>query len=117
MRARRAGLGCLLLAAVIAAVVPMGALGAELGTLFFTPAEREEMDRARRGEPAAMPAQREAGGHAVTGYVKRTDGRGTVWIDGRPVVVSDPKSARLLDPRAVSAYSRGADDVKVEPKR
>jgi hypothetical protein len=49
--------------------------------------------------------------------VKRSDGRATVWIDGRPVAISDPKSARLLDPRTVSAYSRGADDVKVERKR
>lgn len=116
MRASRAPVAGLLLAAAVAAAVPTGARAAELGTLFFTPAEREEMDRARRGEPAASQAPPDAGGHAVTGYVKRTDGRATVWIDGRPVVVSDPKSARLLDPRAVSAYSRGADDVKVERK-
>jgi hypothetical protein len=109
MRASRAMLAALLLATA--------ARGAELGTLFFTPAEREEMDRQRRGEPAAASAPREAGGRAVTGYVKRSDGRATVWIDGRPVAISDPKSARLLDPRTVSAYSRGADDVKVERKR
>ena len=109
MRASRAVWAALLLATA--------ARGAELGTLFFTPAEREEMDRQRRGEPAAEGAPREARGHAVTGYVKRTDGRATVWIDGRPMAVSDPKSERLLDPRAVSAYSRGADDVKVELKR
>ena len=114
MRASRAALAALLLAAAIAPA----ARGAELGTLFFTPAEREEMDRLRRGEPAqaAAPA-RDAGGHAVTGYVKRTDGRATVWIDGRPISVSDPKAERLLDPRAVSAYSRSADDVKLERKR
>ncbi|HEX3096936.1 MAG TPA: hypothetical protein VHQ02_04420 [Usitatibacter sp.] len=106
-------------AALAALLVACAAQGAELGTLFFTPAEREAMDRERRGEPppASASAPREAGGHAVTGYVKRTDGRATVWIDGRPVTVSDPKSERLLDPRAVSAYSRDADDVKVERKR
>lgn len=109
MRASRAALAALLVACA--------AQGAELGTLFFTPAEREAMDRERRGEPAPTAAPREAGGHAVTGYVKRTDGRATVWIDGRPVTISDPRSERLLDPRAVSAYSRGADDVKVERKR
>ena len=109
MRASRMALAALLLATA--------ARGAELGTLFFTPAEREEMDRQRRGEPATAAAPRDAGGHAVTGYVKRTDGRATVWIDGRPMAVSDPRSERLLDPRAVSAYSRGADDVKVEHKR
>lgn len=111
MRARR----WRLLAA--AALATTGAHGAELGTLFFTPAERGEMDRMRRGEPVEAAAPRERGGHVVTGFVKRTDGRGTVWIDGRPVVVADPKAARLLDPRAVSSYSRGKDDVKVERKR
>jgi hypothetical protein len=48
--------------------------------------------------------------------VKRSDGLSTVWIDGRPVRLADPKAARLLDPRTVSAYSRGAGDVKVQPK-
>ena len=110
MRASRAALAALLLLATTAQA-------AELGTLFFTPAEREEMDRQRRGEPAAAAAPREPGSHAVTGYVKRSDGRATVWIDGRPVTVSDPRSARLLDPRTVSAYSRSADDVKLERKR
>jgi hypothetical protein len=109
VRARRAALAALLLATA--------AQGAELGTLFFTPAEREEMDRLRRGEPANVSAPRDAGGHAVTGYVKRTDGRATVWIDGHALSISDPRSERLLDPRAVSAYSRSADDVKVERKR
>ena len=109
MRASRAALAVLVLATA--------AQAAELGTLFFTPAEREAMDRERRGEPPPASAPREAGGHAVTGYVKRTDGRATVWIDGRAVTVSDPKAERLLDPRAVSAYSRGAEDVKVERKR
>jgi len=109
VRASRAALAVLALATA--------AQAAELGTLFFTPAEREQMDRQRRGEPAATAAPREAGSHAVTGYVKRSDGRATVWIDGRPVTVSDPRSARLLDPRAVSAYSRGADDVKIDRKR
>lgn len=114
MRASRAALAAALL---LAAAIAPAARGAELGTLFFTPAEREEMDRLRRGEPAQAAAPRDAGAHAVTGYVKRTDGRATVWIDGRPMAVSDPKAERLLDPRAVSAYSRGADGVKVERKR
>jgi hypothetical protein len=103
----------LLGAALLAATA---AHGAELGTLFFTPAEREELDRMRRGEPAAVAVPNPGGAREITGYVKRSDGLSTVWIDGRPVVLADPKSGRLLDPRAVSAYARGADDVKVERK-
>jgi len=94
------------------------ARGADLGTLFFTPAEREQLDHLRRGEPAeeATPA---AASHQVTGYVQRSDGRGTVWIDGRPVRVAGPQARRIFDPRSVRDYSRSADEVKVErePKR
>jgi hypothetical protein len=53
----------------------------------------------------------------VTGYVQRSDGRGVVWIDGRPVEVTGHGAKRLFDPRAVSAYSESSDAVKIEPRR
>ena len=110
MRTARASLAALLLA--------LGAAHAEdLGTLFYSPAEREHLDRERRGEaveqPAGEPLARE---HAITGFVKRSDGRGTVWIDGRPVRVTDPKSERVFDPHSVRAYSKSADAVKIEKR-
>jgi hypothetical protein len=49
--------------------------------------------------------------------VERSDGRGTVWIDGRPVRVSGPVSRRVFDPRAVRDYSQGGTEVKVEPEK
>lgn len=105
--------------ALAMALLATGARGADLGTLFFTPAEREQLDHLRRGEPAeeALPAS--AASHQVTGYVQRSDGRGTVWIDGRPVRVAGPQAKRIFDPRSVRDYSRSADEVKVErePKR
>ena len=110
MRTARASLAAALLCALGAAH------GAEpLGTLFYSPAEREQLDRMRRGEavetPAGAPLARE---HAITGYVQRSDGHGTVWIDGRAVRVNDPKAARAFDPHQVRAYSRSADEVKIE---
>jgi hypothetical protein len=51
---------------------------------------------------------------ALTGFVQRSDGRTTVWIDGNPVPLNSPRNAKL-DPKAVQAYSPG-DDVKVERK-
>ena len=97
-------------------LVAAAARAADLGTLFYTPAEREGMDRLRRGEPSETAAAASPPARAITGYVKRSDGRSTVWIDGRPVVVADPKAERLLEPHAVNAYSRGGV-VKVEPGR
>jgi hypothetical protein len=94
-----------------------GAQAAELATLFHTPEERARLDRMRRGEPEReAPSVRGGGAPAITGFVKRSDGRSTVWIDGTPMVVS-PEAARLLDPRAVRAYSESGDDaVKIERK-
>ena len=87
------------------------------GTLFFSAEERANLDRMRRGEsePAARPG---AGlGSAMTGFVKRSDGRHTVWIDGRAVNVRGPQAAAVLDPGAVRTYTdQGEDSLKIERK-
>lgn len=82
----------------------------ELGTLFNTPEERARLDRLRRGEPQERTTGAVAGAREVTGYVKRSDGRSTVFIDGVPVAVTNARAAPLLEPEAL----RGRDDVKVE---
>jgi hypothetical protein len=103
-------LACLLL------VAAAGAGAAELGTLFNTPEERERLDRLRRGETvdrALAPAR----AREITGYVKRSDGRNTVWVDGVAVTVADPKSGAILDPRSVRAYADRDDAaLKIERK-
>jgi hypothetical protein len=101
---------------IAAALAAAGAHAEALGTLFYTPAERDQLDRERRGEevsPGAAPLSRE---HAITGYVQRSDGRGTVWIDGRPVRVADPKT-RVFDPGQVRAYSKSGEEVKIEREK
>ena len=69
------------------------AMGADLGRLFFTPAQRAALDSARRqsvrGEvavvapkpPAATPPQNVS----VSGLVRRSDGKSTVWLNDRPI--------------------------------
>ena len=111
MRARRA------FVLVAAALAASATTAADLGTLFYTPAERARLDAARRGEPAtASSVQSEPASQAITGFVERSDGRGTVWIDGRPMRVSGPVSHRVFDPRAVRDYSHVGPEVKVEPE-
>ena len=89
-----------------------GALAAELGSLFHTPEERARLDRLRRGEPSepAAAAAAAAVKPEVTGYVRRSDGRNTVWINGTAVSVAGSRGDALLDPRAV----RLPGDVKIE---
>ena len=88
-------------ACALALTVPCAAAALEFGTLFHTPQERARLDRLRRGEPAEALGARPAKSPVVTGYVQRSDGRNTLWIDGRPVVVTTPKAAPLLDSRKV----------------
>ena len=77
------------------------ASAAELGTLFSTPDERDRLDRLRRGEPVAAAASRETSRTPqVTGFVKRSDGRNTVWIDGMAIAVGKRDVERLLEPPA-----------------
>jgi hypothetical protein len=109
--ASRAILFVVLLAAGIA-----GAAEPAFGTLFFSAEERGRLDRLRRGEsePAAAPAQGE--GSAVTGFVKRSDGRHTVWIDGRAVSVRGPQAAEMLTRAPCGYVDQGEESLKIERK-
>lgn len=64
------------------------AQGRELGKLFFTPAERAALDRERQRsgmpESAANEAPAFSGNLTLDGYVRRSGGRSTVWINGQP---------------------------------
>ena len=82
----------------------------ELGSLFHSPEERARLDRLRRGD-AEAPVQAE-GKARVTGFVRRSDGRNTVWINGQPLPVADPRAAPLMDPGSVRPEGEGS--VKVE---
>lgn len=97
-----------LLAAVLALCAPLGAAALEFGTLFHSPQERERLDRLRRGEvPGPAAAAASSAGAALTGYVQRSDGRNTLWIDGLAVPVAGGRAESLLDPRKVQGPSPG----------
>jgi hypothetical protein len=87
----------------------------DLGTLFFTPQERAALDRMRRGEPESPSVARMAR-HSVTGFVRRSDGRNTVWIDGAPISLSGsaPEAILPLDSKREDARANGG--VRVERK-
>lgn len=96
---------------LFASAAASAADSAALGTLFHSAEERARLDRMRRGEsePAAAPAPGQSS--SVTGFVKRSDGRNTVWIDGSPVSVRGNQAAEVFDPRAVRAYTDRQDDA------
>ena len=103
--------------AAVACVAAATASAADLGTLFHSPEERGRLDRLRRGEPASPVTGAPAVRRQITGFVKRSDGRGTAFIDGVPVPVG-PGQSRLLEPGAVAGYAeRKSDDLKIERKK
>jgi hypothetical protein len=104
---------------LIAALLSMAgsALAAgELRTLFHTAQERERLDRVRRGEPPEAPSAKTNVTPAVTGFVKRSDGQSTVWIDGRRV--TGLEADRLLAGLFVgNAARKEARAIEVPPSR
>ena len=113
MRARRRA------AAILLALVAPCAGALELGTLFTSPEERARLDRLRRGESEGVPQGQSEGARApnptLTGFVKRSDGRHTVWIDGTPVPLSRASAGTRLEPRDVGSHV-APDSVKIERK-
>ena len=89
---------------------------AELGTLFHSAKERDQLERLRKGEK--MPdgqAAIERPDPVITGYVKRSDGKSTVFIDKQPVPVRNPRLERRLEPKAVERYEPlPVPQIKVE---
>jgi hypothetical protein len=107
------------LAVAILAATILPALAVDFGTLFNSPEERARLDRLRRGEPDAPPAAFEPHGPnpLVTGYVTRSDGRDTVWIDGRPVVMSGSEAEAVLKSTPMGAPPIPPGSVKVDKRR
>jgi uncharacterized membrane-anchored protein YhcB (DUF1043 family) len=113
-----------LLAALLVLALP--AMPADLGTLFHTAEERARLDALRRGEPATpsrhghpLPSRRGPRSRKSPDFVKRSDGRNTVWIDGRAITApSNARTAPLFDPRVVRDLEQNApSDIKLVPSK
>ena len=87
-----------------------------VGRLFFTPDQRALLDTARAGRGVRLPATTEGelattpapqGPDIVTynGVVRRSDGKSTVWINGKPV----NEKNRIRDSNEVSVLGMRSD--------
>ncbi len=74
-----------------------------LGTLFHTPKERDLLERLRRGEKVEAAAVTRPD-PTITGFVKRSDGKSTVFLDKQPFAVGDPKDNNLIEPGVVQRF-------------
>ena len=100
------------LLALLFAVNPVSA-AESLGRLFYTPAERAQLDVLRSRKNVAAPEQQEPppAPEVVTygGVVRRSDGKTTVWINNQ--VVNDGKATDGLQ---ISSRVRPDDSVSLK---
>jgi len=105
----------------------------ELGRLFFTPEQRAALDARRAARlPDKPTVARESPTTRVDGYVARSSGRTTVWVDGEAladgaqpdglrvrrnrdtgkVTVTFGEQARRVEMRVGESLDRSTGDVK-----
>ena len=86
----------------------------DFGRLFFTPEERAALDARRRARLPDKPAVAPAVAATVTrvdGYVRRSEGPSTVWVNGGRVEEASPGS----DARVSIPLGQGAGRVRLKP--
>jgi hypothetical protein len=68
-------------------LVPTASLSQEVGRLFFTPEQRAALDARRRARVPDKPAAVMVASPTtkLDGYVKRSGGPSTVWVNGEPL--------------------------------
>ena len=86
-----------LLVVLLLALLPAIAAAQDIGRLFFTPQQRAALDERRRARVPDKPtaAAEAAPVTRVDGYVQRSNGPSTVWINGDPLGESAPEAPRI----------------------
>jgi hypothetical protein len=85
----------------------------ELGRLFFTPEQREALDARRRARVPDKPAAAPVIASPTTrldGYVHRSDGKHTVWVNG-----DTADAAPQADGRVPVTAGDGGARVRLKP--
>jgi hypothetical protein len=89
-------------------------LAQELGRLFFTPEQREAMDARRKARVPDKPAAAAVVASPTTrldGYVRRSRGPSTVWVNGETL----PETPRERDGRVAVPVGDGGARVGMKP--
>ena len=86
-----------LIAVILLLLLAPSAQAQELGRLFFTPDQRAALDARRRARVPDKPAA-EAVVSPTTrldGYVQRSQGPSTVWVNGEGLLETAPEAPRI----------------------
>jgi hypothetical protein len=106
-----------LLLAVIALLAPSLAPAQELGRLFFTPEQRAALDTRRKARVPDRPAAPVVTSPTtrLDGYVKRSGGPSTVWVNGESVTEGAPEAPRIGSNEVSVPVGDGAARVRLRP--
>lgn len=108
----------LVLGLLLLGSAPCGAQ--ELGRLFMAPQQRDALDARRKArvpdKPAASPVVASPTTR-IDGYVKRSGGNSTVWVNGEPVGEHAAEAPRIRpnDPRVELPVGETGARVPVKP--
>ena len=99
--ARRAAFTIPLLIAALMSLLPVAHAADAIGRIFFTPAQRAQLDLARSQKIVATQAKDELIPEFVTynGIVRHSDGKATVWVNNRAMSDAELSTAQPLTGR------------------
>jgi hypothetical protein len=98
------------------ALLPGPSAAQDLGRLFFTPEERAELDARRRARVPDKPAAAAVVSPTtkLDGYVKRSDGPSTVWVNGE-ALPADAGEGPRTGPRVFIPIGEGGRRAALKP--
>jgi hypothetical protein len=90
----------------------------DLGRLFFTPEQRAALDARRTArvpdKPAAAPVASPV--TRIDGYVKRSRGPATIWMNGESLPEGGPEAPRIgVDAEVSISVGEGGGRVRLKP--
>lgn len=103
---------------LLLALMALPAASQELGRLFFTPEQREQLDARRKARVPDKPAAAPVVASPTTrldGYVKRSGGPSTVFINGEPVTEGSAEAPRIGESRTAISVGEGGARRALKP--
>jgi hypothetical protein len=77
-----------------------------IGKLFFSDAERDRLDKARKDGVSVVDSDIVARSPQVDGFVNSSSGRTTYWVDGGQRIDAKPRDDLAATPKMVGPESR-----------
>ena len=101
---------------LFALFVPGFCFSQEVGRLFFTPDQRAALDARRKARVPDKPAAVAVASPTtrVDGFVKRSRGPSTVWVNGEPLPEGSPEAPRI-GPRVSVPLGEGGRRAALKP--